>query len=83
MRLSAPLDLREGPGEAESVRRAAQSLTQLERDVLGLASGLGLSNAEIAARLRISERRAERVLARAIVRFGHALEGGGRCRRPW
>jgi DNA-directed RNA polymerase specialized sigma24 family protein len=67
-------------GEVERVRRAAASLSPLERDVLALAAGLGLSNAEVAARLGIGEQRAERILARAILRFGGALEGP---RKPW
>lgn len=66
--------------ETERVRRAAASLTPLERDILALAAGLGLSNPEVASRLGISEWRAERLLARAILRFGRALEGRGRRR---
>jgi DNA-directed RNA polymerase specialized sigma24 family protein len=49
--------------------------------VLALSAGNGWRNAEIAAALGISERRAERVLARALRKFDRAI--GQRPRRWW
>jgi len=67
--------------EVRRVERAAASLSPLERDVLALSAGHGLRNAGIAAALGISERRAERVLARAVRKFDRAMEQ--RPRRWW
>lgn len=64
--------------ERERVRRAAAALSPLERDVLALSAGLGLSIDEVAARLAISERRVERLLARAIVGLARTLGGAPR-----
>lgn len=61
--------------ETERVERAAAALSLLEREVLVLSAGRRLSNAEIADRLGISERRAERILARALRKFDRAIEG--------
>jgi RNA polymerase sigma factor (sigma-70 family) len=61
--------------EAERVERAAASLLPLEREVLVLSAGHRLRNAQIGARLGISERRAERILARAIRKFDRAMNG--------
>ena len=69
------------PAEIERVRRAAAALSALERDVLVLSAGHGLRNADIAARLGISERRTERILARALFKFGSAIHE--RRLRPW
>ena len=66
--------------EVERVERAAAALLPLEREVLVLSAGHHLRNEEIAARLGISERRAERLLARALRKFDRALE---RQERPW
>lgn len=59
--------------EVERLEQAAARLSPLERDVLVLSAGHGLRNDEIAARLGLSERRAERVLARALRKFDRAL----------
>jgi DNA-directed RNA polymerase specialized sigma24 family protein len=69
--------------EIERVERAAAALNPLERDVLVLSAGLGLRACEIAERLGIGERRAERLLARALRKFDRALEGGTGRRWQW
>lgn len=69
------------PAEVARVERAAAALSRLEREVLVLSAGHGLRAFEIAARLGISERRAQRLLARALRKFDRALERGGRPRR--
>jgi DNA-directed RNA polymerase specialized sigma24 family protein len=48
-------------------------LSPLEHEVLALSAGHGLRNADIAARLGIGERRAERILARALRKFDRAM----------
>ena len=76
-----PLKSRPAPlSEQERVERAAAALSPLEREVLILSAGRGMRNAEIAASLGISERRAERLLARALRKFARAMEGSP---RPW
>jgi RNA polymerase sigma factor (sigma-70 family) len=55
------------------VERAAASLSPPERDVLVLSAGQGLRNHEIARRLGISKRRAERLLARALRKFDRSM----------
>ena len=60
--------------EARRVERAASALSALEREVLALSAGHGLTNAEIAARLGLTRRHAERLLARALRKFARALE---------
>lgn len=60
--------------EVERVARAAAALSALERDILLLSAGHRLRNAEIAARLGLTERRVERLLARALRKFARALE---------
>jgi RNA polymerase sigma factor (sigma-70 family) len=67
--------------ELDRVRQAAAALSPLERDVLVLSAGIRLSNGEIAARLGISERRAERLLARALRKFDRVLEQASRGAR--
>ena len=63
--------------EVERLERAAARLSQLERDVLVLSAGHGLRNDDIAARLGLSERRAERILAQALRKFDRALRPQG------
>jgi RNA polymerase sigma factor (sigma-70 family) len=65
--------------EAGRVERAAAALSPLEREVFVLSAGHGLRIAQIAGRLAISERRAERILARALRKFDRAMHE----RRPW
>ncbi len=67
--------------EAERVERAAAALSPIEHHVLVLSAGRRLRNADIAAEVGISERRAERILARALRKFDRALEE--RSRRWW
>jgi len=65
---------REPPSpETRRVERAAAVLSPLEREVLVLSAGHGLRIGDIAARLAISERRAERLLARALRKFDRGL----------
>lgn len=66
--------------EVERLQGAATKLSPLEREVLVLSAGLGLRNDEIAARLGLSERRAERLLAKALRKFERALDPD---HRPW
>lgn len=61
--------------EIDRIKRAAAALSPLERHVLALSAGLRLSNAEIAARLGVSERRAERILAKALRKFDRVAGG--------
>lgn len=58
---------------AEQLEAAAATLRPLERRVFGLAARERLSNPEIAGRLGISVRRAERLLARALGKLDRAL----------
>ena len=60
--------------ETEIVERAAAALSPLERQVLVLSAGYRLRNADIAARLGISERRAERLLSRALRKFDRRID---------
>ena len=66
--------------DIERVERAAAALSPLERQVLVLSAGHRLGVNEIARRLGIGERRAERLLARALRKFDRALESE---ERPW
>jgi RNA polymerase sigma factor (sigma-70 family) len=59
--------------EIERVERASAVLSPLEREVLVLSAGHGLSTWAIAERLGIGERRARRLLARALSKFDRAL----------
>ena len=65
--------------DVRRVERAAAALSRLEREVLVLSAGHGLRNAEIAARIGISDHRAQRILARALRKFDRAMED----RSPW
>jgi RNA polymerase sigma factor (sigma-70 family) len=69
------------PFDVARAKRAASVLSPLERHVLMLSAGQNLRNAEIAAKLGVSERRAERILARALHKFDRAMEE--RSRRRW
>ena len=69
--------------EVRRVERAAATLSPIERQVLVLSARHGLRIHEIAARLGLSERRAERILARALRKFDRALEGRSPWRRFW
>ena len=62
--------------ELERAERAALCLSGLARDVLELSARGRLTNAEIGRRLGISERRAERILGRALRKFDCALNRG-------
>lgn len=66
--------------ERERIRCAAAALSPLERDVLTLSARLKLPNGDIAVRLGISDRRVERLLARAVSRIDMALD---RSKPPW
>lgn len=66
--------------EVERLEQAAARLSPLERDVLVLSAGRGLRNDEIATRLGLSERRAERILARALRKFDRSLRPRN---HPW
>lgn len=65
---------RSGIAELRRVERAAAALTPLEREMLVLSAGRDLRTREIAARLGVSERRAERLLARALRKFDRAMD---------
>jgi RNA polymerase sigma factor (sigma-70 family) len=78
-----PSDVEHSCLERERVERAAATLSLLEREVLVLSAGHGLRNAAIAARLGISERRVERILARALRKFSRAMEDGHHRWRRW
>lgn len=70
-RPSVPLDCLE---------KAASSLRPIEREVLVLSARDQLSNDEIADRLGVTPRAAERLLATALCRLDRAIE---RQERPW
>jgi len=67
--------------DARKVRQAASALRPDEREVLRLAAADGLSNEEIGARLGLSPEQVVELLARALCRFGRALER--KERRRW
>lgn len=66
--------------DARKVRRAAATLRPDEHEVLRLSAAHGLSSEEIGARLGLSSDEVVRLLARALCRFGAALE---RQERAW
>jgi RNA polymerase sigma factor (sigma-70 family) len=68
------------PVDADRIHRAARKLRPIERQVLVLSSADGLRNEEIAERLGIGTRAAERLLAKALCKLDRALEGQD---RPW
>jgi len=65
----------DGPSSSDlgRVERAAARLTALERQILFLSAHVGLCNSDISGLLGISERRVERLLARALDKFDRAL----------
>ena len=63
--------------EIARIERAVTDLCPLEREVFLLSARDGLRNDEIAARLGLSERRAERILAQALRKFDRALRPQG------
>lgn len=73
----------------EQLEKAAECLAPIERKVLVLSARERLSGPDIAARLGVTPRKAERILARAICKLVAAidrLERGERRRReqqPW
>ena len=64
----------------EQVEKATARLRPLEREVLFLSARERLSNDEVAARLGITTKVAERLLANALCKLDRALERQG---RPW
>jgi len=66
--------------DAERLAWAASRLRRVEREVLALGSGEGLRNDEIAARLGMTPKAVERVLARAVRRLDRLIE---RPPKPW
>ena len=68
------------PIDPERLEKAAEALRPLEREVLILSSTERLRNDAIAARLDITTRTAERILARALRKLDRAIE---RQERPW
>jgi len=68
------------PHSLGRLERAVSRLRPVEREVLFLSSREGLPNREIAARLGISAKAAERHLANALYRLDRHLE---RQERPW
>jgi RNA polymerase sigma factor (sigma-70 family) len=66
--------------EIARVERAAACLSPIEREILILSAAHKLDCLEIARRLGLSRKRAERILARALRKFDHALERGRRRR---
>ncbi len=64
----------------ERLETAASILRPIEREVLDLSVREHLSSEEIAARLGISSRAADRLLAKALCSLDRAIE---RQQRPW
>ena len=67
--LSAPRDGNGADHRRDSVRRLPEDLTPRERDVLA-GLGSGLSNAELATELRISEATAKTHVSRVLAKLG-------------
>ena len=72
--MTAPTNEAPSSAELRRVERAAAALSPLEREILVLSAGLRLRNGDIAARLGISESRAERILAKAVRKFDRAMD---------
>ena len=65
----------------EQIEQAAQCLRPIERQVLVLSARERLSGRAIAARLGMTPRRVERILARAIFKLTRAIERQERAER--
>lgn len=74
------MDRRWSAEELDRIERAALKLRPLELEVLLLSAQDRLPNRVIAARLELSTRAVERILARAVYRLGRFME---REERPW
>ena len=59
--------------DVDRIERAAATLSPLERRVLVMSARRGLRPDQIAARLELTERSAERILARALQKFDRIL----------
>jgi DNA-directed RNA polymerase specialized sigma24 family protein len=62
------------------IQKAAAKLRPIEREVLYLSAAEKLFNYEVAERLGITTKQAERLLARALCKFDRALHND---ERPW
>jgi DNA-directed RNA polymerase specialized sigma24 family protein len=71
------------PLPLEQLEKATACLRAAEREVLVLSARERLTNRQIAARLGMTPKRAERLLARAIYKLAGALERQERKPRLW
>ena len=62
------------PLSLEQLEKAAECLAPIEREVLVLSARERLSSRDIAARLGVTPRKAERILARAIRKLVAAID---------
>jgi RNA polymerase sigma factor (sigma-70 family) len=68
------------PVDLERLRKAAEKLRPIEREVLYLSSAEGLRNDAVGERLGITTKTAERHLRNALVKLDREME---RQERPW